>query len=300
MTFPIQWIRRTKRATSALVATIALVTQAALAQTQPAPGSPAPFGTAPSAPVQPLSPAQPTLPPSAPVIPQPGFPAPVAQPGIPTPMPQLTPTQDSQSRRHATRPTVTIREFRSSVQEIPPRAATEVFMTALVETGKFRVVERVRMNEGLMQEKLLNQQGLVSGQSADVRLVAAKYIFEGTVSEAQLDQNATSMGLSIMGIGGKKTYTRDTIGIDVRVIEVDSGVVADAIKVRKHINGTTTEAGGIGDAVTNALSQRFLGGAVQAAGNKEYEAKDKESLDNALRLAIEEAVQKIATRFADE
>ena len=266
----------------------------------PSPPQP-PAGQQPGAQQMPHVPAPQQQPfPLAPVVP--GFPGlpPAVQSGLPTQMPQLAPTQDSQSRRHANRATVTIREFRSSVQEIAPRAATEVFVTALVETGKFRVLERVRMTEGLMQEKALNQQGLVSGQAADVKLVAAKYIFEGTVSEAQLDQNTTSMGLSILGIGGKKTYSRDTIGIDVRVIEVDSGVVADAIKVRKHIKGSATEVGGIGDAVTNVLSQKFLGGAVQSAGSKEFESKDKESLDNALRLAIEEAVQKIATRFADE
>lgn len=248
---------------------------------------------------------------AVPPIPTPGAapplqqqqPYPAQQPlgTVPGAAPALpVPAQASQSRRHANRPSVTIRQFRSSVPEVTAAAATDVFMTALVETGKFRVLERLRMNEGINQEKQLNAQGATDGNAADVKLVSAKYIFEGTVSEAQVDQNATSVGLSVMGLGGKKTYTRDTIGIDVRVIEVDSGIVADAIKVRRKIEGTTTEAGGIGDALTNVLSSRFLGGAVQAAGNKEYQNKDKESLDNALRLAIEEAVKKIAERFADE
>jgi curli biogenesis system outer membrane secretion channel CsgG len=236
----------------------------------------------------PSEPAPQTSPQTAPQT----APSPQANPGLPS--------QDSKSRRHANRPTVTIREFRSSVQEIPPRAATEVFITALVESGKFRVVERARLAEGVMQEKALNQAGLASGQSADVRLVAAKYMFEGTVSEAQLDQNSTSAGLNIMGLGAKKTTTRDTIGIDVRVIEVDSGVVADAIKIRRNIKGSATTAGGVGDMATNALSRRFLGGAVGASGGNEYESKNKESLDQALRLAIEDAVKILAERFADE
>ncbi len=224
--------------------------------------------------------------------PQPGFPA--AAMLAPEPM------RDTTSKRHADRPAVTIMEFRSNVQEVAPRAATDMFMTALVETGRFRVLERARMNEGINQEKALNQQGLVGGSASAVRAVAAKYIFEGTVSEAQMDQNAQSVGLNILGIGGKRTTTRDTIGIDVRIIEVDSGIVADAIKVRKQLKGSSTSVGGIGDAITNNLSQQFLGGAIQSFGNKEYEAVQKESLDNALRQAIEEAVQRIATRFADE
>jgi curli biogenesis system outer membrane secretion channel CsgG len=235
--------------------------------------------------------------PAIPVIPtMPAMPA-----ATPAPAPTGgTPQQESKSKRHADRPSVTIREFRSSVAEITPRAATDMFMTALVEAGKFRVLERARLAEGVMAERGLNQAGLVSGQSADIKLVSAKYVFEGTVSEAQMDQNSTSAGLNIMGIGAKRTTTRDTIGIDVRVIEVESGVVADAIKVRRQIKGKATEAGGIGDAATNAISNRFLGGAVHASGGKEYESRSKESLDNALRLAIEEAIEKIAKRFADE
>ena len=228
--------------------------------------------------------------------------------GIPggLPPPQLVPQQvnqpaarDSDSRRHAQRPTVTIREFRSSVAEVPPRAATDLFITALVESGRFRVVERARLSESIGQEKLLNQQGLSSGDAAQVRLVAARYVFEGTISEAQINQNAETMGLNILGVGGKTTQTRDSIGIDVRVIEVESGIVADAIKVRRQIKGRATEVGGVGDSISNALSQRFLGGAVMQGGNKEYESVQRASVDEALRAAIDEAVKTLAERFAE-
>ena len=224
--------------------------------------------------------------------------------GMPPPQlmsPQATPpaTRDSDSRRHAQRPTVTIREFRSSVAEVPPRAATDLFITALVESGRFRVVERARLSESIGQEKLLNQQGLSSGDAAQVRLVAARYVFEGTVSEAQINQNAETMGLNILGVGGKTTQTRDSIGIDVRVIEVESGIVADAIKVRRQIKGRATEVGGVGDSISNVLSQRFLGGTVMQGGNKEYESVQRASVDEALRAAIEEAVKTLAERFAD-
>ena len=56
-----------------------------------------------------------------PTQPQPAQPfgiAPSAASGLPTP------TQASQSRRHANRPSVTIRQFRSSVPEVTAAAAT--------------------------------------------------------------------------------------------------------------------------------------------------------------------------------
>jgi len=52
--------------------------------------------------------------------------------------------------------TVSIYEFRSAVTEIPARGATDMFMTALVNGGQFRVVERARVNEGAIREKQLN------------------------------------------------------------------------------------------------------------------------------------------------
>lgn len=257
--------------------------------TQPQPTSPLP-----AAPANPQFPASPA--------PMPSNNPPVMQaPGMPNgATPVLMPTLESRARRFANRPSVTILEFRSNVQEVLPRAATDMFITALVETGKFKVLERARLAEGVLQERSLNQTGLVSGQSVHVKLAEAKYVFEGTVSEAQMNQNGTSAGLNILGLGAKHTSTRDTIGIDIRVIEVESGIVADAIKVRRQIKGSVIETGGVGDAITNMLSNRFLGGAVVATGGKEYENWQRESFDNALRLAIEEAVGKISERFADE
>ncbi|TDM05671.1 MAG: hypothetical protein C4K60_13130 [Ideonella sp. MAG2] len=58
--------------------------------------------------------------------------------------------------------------------------------------------------------------------------------------------------------------------------------------------------GGLGDSISNALSQRFLGGAVMQGGNKEYESVQRASVDEALRAAIEEAVKTLADRFANE
>src|SRR5438094_194647 len=49
---------------------------------------------------------------------------------------------------HDERPVVAIYELRSGVPEVGARATTDLFVTALVHSSQFRVVERARINEG--------------------------------------------------------------------------------------------------------------------------------------------------------
>ncbi len=204
------------------------------------------------------------------------------------------------SNRFADRPTVTIREFRSSVPEVTPRGATDMFMTALVKTRKFRVLERARLAEGIAAEKALNQQGMTTGQSGQAQYQGATYMFEATVSEATTDANKTSFSLGLAGAAAGKGWSSDTIAIDVRVTDVESGIVVDAIDVRREIKGEETKAGGLTSALANTL---FRGRAAQVAQalapTEEYVSARKESIDKALRDAIEEAVGEIARRFAE-
>ena len=213
---------------------------------------------------------------------------------------QNAPTS-SASKRFADRPGVTIREFRSSVPEVTPRGATDMFMTALVKTRKFRVLERARMTEGIAAEKALNQQGMTTGQAGQSQYQAATYMFEATVSEATTDANKTSFSLGIAGAAAGKGWSSDSIAIDVRVTDVESGVVVDAIDVRREIKGVETKVGGITTALANVLT-RGRGGALAdaLAPTDEYVNARKDSVDKALRDAIEEAVNEIAKRFAND
>jgi curli biogenesis system outer membrane secretion channel CsgG len=176
-----------------------------------------------------------------------------------------------------------------------------MFMTALVKTRKFRVLERARMTEGIAAEKALNQQGMTTGQSGQAQYEAATYMFEATVSEATTDANKSSFSLGVAGAAAGKSWSSDTIGIDVRVTDVESGVVVDAIDVRRDIKATETKAGGI----TSALANTFLRGRTAAAAqalapSDEMVSARKDSVDKALREAITEAVTEIAKRFGTE
>jgi curli biogenesis system outer membrane secretion channel CsgG len=222
---------------------------------------------------------------------------PQQQPQQQQPQQPAAPTSAT-SQRFADRPAVTIKEFRTSVAEVTPRGATDMFMTALIKTRKFRVLERARLSEGINTEKALNQQGMTTGPTGQSQYVAATYMFEATVSEASAEDKKSSFGIGIFGAGAKKSFSEGSIAIDVRVTDVESGVVVDAIDVRKKLTGEETSAGGltsaIGNAVTSGRTARMLR---NGAASDEYVSARKDSIDKALREAIEEAVNTIAKRF---
>ena len=192
--------------------------------------------------------------------------------------------------------TVSIYEFRSAVTEIPARGTTDMFKTALVNSGQFRVVERARLNEGVMREKQINAAGLSGGKSAREKLTEAKYIFEGTITHANAGETQRS---SAFGIGGAQvggSTNRDVIGIDVRVVSVASGEIVGVVTVRKAIGSQTQSVSGLGNLLGTVLAQQ--GKSTAYVPDVQFQQQHKESLDTALRAAIDQAVIELAGRFA--
>jgi hypothetical protein len=142
---------------------------------------------------------------------------------------------------------VAIYEFRSGVSEIGARAATDMFITALMQTGRFRVMERARLNEGVVREKQLNASGASTGEIGGQQLHGVRYLFEGTLSEANAsqDQRASGVNLGGMEIGGGRN--RDAVAIDVRVVDASTGEIMDVVTVRRTVDATQSGISGVGN-----------------------------------------------------
>jgi len=190
---------------------------------------------------------------------------------------------------------VSIYEFRSSVGEIAARGSTDMFATALVQSGQFRVVERARLNEGVVHEKQLNASGLSSGASASEVLIAAKYIFEGSITEANGGETQRSAALRIAGAELGGSTNKDVLGIDVRVVDVATGEIVNVVTVRKSVKSDTTSVSGIGNLIGTVLSRN--GRSPTYAPDLQMQQQRKESLDVALRAAIDQAVIELANRL---
>lgn len=198
-------------------------------------------------------------------------------------------------RKAGDRIAVSIYEFRSSVSEIAARGSTDMFKTALVQSGQFRVVERSRLNEGVIREKQLNAAGLSTGKAGADPLTGARYIFEGSITEANASQTQRSGGFAIAGMELSGSSNKDVIGLDVRIVDVANGDVVDVVTVRKSVASDSVGVGGIGNAIGNVLARK--GRSTTYVPDVQLQQQRKESLDVALRAAIDQAVIELAGRF---
>jgi curli biogenesis system outer membrane secretion channel CsgG len=189
---------------------------------------------------------------------------------------------------------VTMYEFRSSVSAVSAAAATDMFKTALVKTGKFRVVERARLNEGAVREKQLNAGGLTTGDASRHQLRGAQVVFEGTISEAAASTKQRSSGVNVGGLDIGSGSNTDQLGIDVRVVDVKTGDVLDAINVRVPIKSSSSAVSGVGNLLGTVLARK--GKDTTYVPDVRHQDSQRESVDAALRDAIEQAVDELAKR----
>ena len=200
-------------------------------------------------------------------------------------------------RQAGAKPAVAIYEFRSAVPDVQAAAAQEMFVTALIKSGAFAVAERQRLNEGLMRERALNNSGITAGPAAG-QVAAARYVFEVVVSEANrgASDNAQSITIGGMTIGGGRSA--DAIGLDVRIVDVQTGLVVDAVNVVKAIEASTSTISGVGN-LLGAL-RGLAGKTLPVSVDAESRSSRKEGVDRALRACIEVAVAELARRLGAE
>jgi curli biogenesis system outer membrane secretion channel CsgG len=192
---------------------------------------------------------------------------------------------------------VAIYEFRSSVQEIPARGATDMFITALVHNGRFNVVERSQLNQSLLPEKQLNSQGLSTGTTASQQLQGLQYVFEGTISEVTASEDQRSGSAGIAGVSAGGGTNRDEIAIDVRVVEAATGRIVDAVTVRKSLKSSNASVSGVGGLLSRVLNSSSSSPYLSDLPNVSLSRQRKESLDGALRAVINDAVSQLATKL---
>lgn len=191
---------------------------------------------------------------------------------------------------------VTIYEFRSGVQEVNAATATDMFTTALIKSGQFRVVERERLAAGVVAEKQLNGAGQTTGDAAKTQLRGARYIFEGIVSEANAAEDSHQASINIGGLNLGKGSNRDSITIDVRIVDADTGDVLDSVDVSQTLKDSSTNLGGT-LALASTVAAMHGHTANPLTPDLNYQSSHKDSVDHALRACIEASVLELAKRM---
>jgi len=129
-------------------------------------------------------------------------------------------------------------------------AAQDVFVTELVKSRKFVVIERERIN-AIMQEKGLTLAGDIDAKTAMQigKLLGVNYMLAGALTE----YGNTDAGAHGPGVGGlpsfgvhKRTFVA---ALNARVFNVSTGEIVWADEARKEESSSRVSVGGFGGGV---------------------------------------------------
>jgi len=147
------------------------------------------------------------------------------------------------------------------------QGASDMLITALVKTKKYRVYERNKL-KSIMKEQKLQMSGAVDASTAVQigKLVGAKYIITGAVTEFGIKKSGAH-GAGYFSVG-KKAY-RATV--DVRVVSVKTGEIVFA------------------DTGSGILKSK----AVTVLGFGGGESYDEKKASESMRMAIDDVMSRI-------
>jgi len=155
------------------------------------------------------------------------------------------------------KPRIAVLEFKNKADNMwwgqgGAQAAQDVFVTELVKSGKFRVIDREQL-AALMQEKNLSIGGDIDPSSAIEagKLLGCQYFLTGAVTE----YGATSSeahGRGVRGLpgfsGGKKSFTA---AMNARIIDTTTGEILWADEARGEDAKFKLSIGGFGGGVSD-------------------------------------------------
>jgi len=144
-------------------------------------------------------------------------------------------------------------------------AVQEVLVTELVKSGKFRVIEREKL-DALMQEKNLSLSGSLDPSTAVQagKLLGVEYLVTGAITEyGNSDAGARApgfRGLPSVNIKRRKFAA----AINARLVNTTTGEIVWADDVREETKSAKVRVGGFGGGVDDdAMFDRVLKPAVQ-------------------------------------
>jgi curli biogenesis system outer membrane secretion channel CsgG len=144
-------------------------------------------------------------------------------------------------------------------------AAQDVFVTELVKSGKFRVIERSQL-QALLSEQNLALSGAVDAATAVQagRLLGVKYLLTGAITE----YGTSTAGANTRGIGGLPSVRvgrkKFAAALNARLIDTESGEIVWADEGREETKSANVNVGGFGGGVDDdAMFDRVLKPVVQ-------------------------------------
>lgn len=155
----------------------------------------------------------------------------------------------------STKPRIAVIEFANKANnqwwhDTGAQAAQDIFVTELVKSRKFAVIEREKIN-AIMQEKGLTVGGDIDAKTAMQigKLLGLNYLLTGAVTEyGNTDTNAHGGGIG--NLPGFGVHKRSFVAaLNARLINVSTGEIVWADEARKEESSSSVSVGGFGGGV---------------------------------------------------
>jgi curli biogenesis system outer membrane secretion channel CsgG len=160
----------------------------------------------------------------------------------------------------------------------------EMTTTALVESGKFRVLERQQINDVLGEQDFGDTGRVDPSTAAKIgKIVGAQYLLYGTVNEFEYSKSGETGGVRIAGVRVGAGQAKAHIGMDVRVVDAVTGEIVFSTRSTANASRTGFKVG---------YSGSDFGANVGAFR--------KTPMGEATRKAIEDAIGKLSGQFGGE
>jgi curli biogenesis system outer membrane secretion channel CsgG len=176
-------------------------------------------------------------------------------------------------------------ELGHTVRLAPPpnftEGLTEILTTALIQQGRFQVLERAKLNEVLAEQDLATSGRVSSATGAATgKVTGAQILITGDVTEFSYQQSAVGGGLGLFKkarVGGGVGKITAKMALDLRLIDATTGEVLASSR-------------GEGKASTTGLAADF------AQSDKELGVGGAKQtpLGKAARQAVERAIEDLA------
>lgn len=164
---------------------------------------------------------------------------------------------------------------------IPPPAdfgtgLTEMMTTALIDTGRFILLERKALMD-IQSEQALAASGSVDPASAagSGKLLGAQALIRGAVTEFSYSSSSTGGSASMLkGVSLAATSSEALVGLDIRIYDVATGQILDSVKAMGKakssgtavnvdkpdwkVGGTSFKQSPLGEATRNAITKAVI------------------------------------------
>ena len=116
----------------------------------------------------------------------------------------------------------------------------DMLATALMETGKFIVLERQRVGDIIKEQDLVSAGRISKRTGAKTgKIIGAQFMVYGAVTEFEQKERGGGIGFAYKGIGIGATGSKAHVGIDLRVYDTTTG----QILASKRAVGTCDQSG---------------------------------------------------------